>query len=220
LKYIIGYVIILTMRSENKSSGQEQLSFIEAARRTQIIECAIETIATLGYAQASLAQIAKRAGISKGVIFYHFTNKEELIERIVTDIYIAGMCFMAPQIEAQSTMSSKLRAYIRTNVEFISSHRTQMVALVNIMTSVRTEQGTLRYDATAEEPILIALEDLLRKGQEEGEFRKFDTRVMAVMIRRAIDALPGLLAANRELDLEPYKREMITLFDLATRKSE
>jgi len=38
------------------------------------------------------------------------------------------------------------------------------------------------------------------------------------MIRRAIDALPGLLSANRELDLEPYKREMVTLFDLATRK--
>jgi len=206
------------MRSENKSSGQDRLTFIEAARRTQIVECAIETIATMGYTQASLAQIAKRAGISKGVILYHFANKEELIERVVTDIYIAGACFMAPHIEAQSTMSNKLRAYLQSNVEFISSHRTQMVALVNIMTSVRTEQGKLRYDVTAEEPILFALEELLRQGQQEGEFRMFDTRVMAVIIRRAIDALPGLLAADSNLDLEPYKRELVEMFELATRK--
>jgi TetR/AcrR family fatty acid metabolism transcriptional regulator len=210
----------LTMSSENKSSGQDQLSFIEAARRKQIVECAIETIAALGYTQASLAQIAKRAGISKGVISYHFSNKEKLIEQVVTDIYIAGACFMAPQIEAQSTTASKLRAYIQTNIEFIGTHRTQMVALVNIMTSMRTEQGKLRYDVTAEEPILAALEELLRKGQQDGDFRMFDTRVMAVIIRRAIDALPALLAADPGLNLEPYKRELVTLFELATRKRE
>jgi len=209
------------MRSENRSVGQEEpLSFIEVARRRQIVECAIETIAKLGYAQSSLAQIAKRAGISKGVILYHFANKDELIEQVVTDIYIAGVYFMLPKIEVQSTTSDKLRAYIQTNVDFISNHRIQVVALVNIMTSVRNEQGKLRYDVTAEEPILSALEELLRIGQQEGEFRKFDTRVMAVLIRRAIDALPGLLSANRDLDLEPYKREMVTLFDLATRKND
>ena len=43
------------------------MSFIEKARRTQIVECAIETIAEVGYAQASLGQIAKRAQISKGL---------------------------------------------------------------------------------------------------------------------------------------------------------
>ena len=59
---------ILTMRIKDKPDGQSRPTFTEAARRIQIIECAIETLATLGYAQASLAHIAKRAGISKGVI--------------------------------------------------------------------------------------------------------------------------------------------------------
>ena len=54
----------LTMRIKDKPDGQNRPTFTEAARRTQIIECAIETLATLGYAQASLAHIAERAGIS------------------------------------------------------------------------------------------------------------------------------------------------------------
>ncbi|WP_338106680.1 TetR/AcrR family transcriptional regulator [Psychrobacillus psychrodurans] len=68
------------MSKKNKSTNQKEMSFIEKARRNQIVECAIETIAEIGYAQASLGQIAKRAKISKGVISYHFANKEELLD--------------------------------------------------------------------------------------------------------------------------------------------
>jgi len=58
----------------------------------------------------------------------------------------------------------------------------------------------------------------LRKGQHEGEFRAFDLRVMAVTIRRAIDALPPLFIANPDLDASLYARELVTLFDRATCK--
>lgn len=83
MTYLGQLCYISSMRTKNASGGQKRPSFIEAARRAQIIECAIETIAMLGYAQASLAQIAKRAGISKSVITYHFTGEEELIEQVV-----------------------------------------------------------------------------------------------------------------------------------------
>lgn len=208
---------ILAMRTKIKSDGQARPSFIEAARRAQIIECTIETIATLGYTQASLAQIAKRAGISKGVITYHFTNKEELIEQVVTEIYTAAVQVVTPQIAAQPTNALMLQAYIRSAVDYIGTHRMQMVALLEIVLNFRTADGKLRYNGT-EEWILTALEALLRQGQEEGEFRAFDLRVMAVTIRRAIDAVAPLFAANPNLDVESYAQELVTLFDRATRK--
>ena len=67
------------MRSEKGAGGQKPRSFIEEARRAQIISSAIEVIAELGFARASLAQIARHAGISKGVISYHFAGGEVLI---------------------------------------------------------------------------------------------------------------------------------------------
>lgn len=51
-------------------SSDAPWSFVEGARRAQIVQCMIEIIASLGYAQASLASIAERAGISKGVMGY------------------------------------------------------------------------------------------------------------------------------------------------------
>jgi len=205
------------MRTKDKSDGQNRPTFTEAARRVQLIECAIETIATLGYAQASLAQIAKRAGISKGVIIYYFSSKEELIEQVVTEIYTAAVQAVTPQITAQPTTQLRLQAYIRSAVDYIGTHRMRMVALLEIALNFRTADGKLRYRGT-EEWVLTALEALLRQGQEDGEFRAFDLRVMAVTIRRAIDAVAPLLAAHPNLDTDSYARELVTLFDRATRK--
>lgn len=206
------------MQTKNKTTDQNYRSSIEAARRAHIIASAIETIAALGYAQASLAQIARRAGISKSVISYHFTNKDELIEQVVTDTYTSALLFILPKIPTQASASDQLQAYIQADVEFIGTHRMQVAALVEIMTNFRTGDGKLRYDVQAEEPILAGLEAFLRKGQQDGDFRTFDTRVMAVTMRRAIDALPHLLTSNPDLDLDAYARELVALFDRATRK--
>jgi AcrR family transcriptional regulator len=206
------------MQTKETSDGQKRPTFIEAARRAQLIECAIETMATLGYAQASLAQVAKRANISKSVITYYFTSKEELIEQVVTEIYTAAVQAVTPQIAAQPTARLRLQAYIRSAVDYIGTHRMRMVALLEIVLNFRTADGKLRYSGTTQEWILTALEALLRQGQEEGDFRAFDLRVMAVTIRRAIDAVAPLLAAHPNLDTDSYARELVTLFDRATRK--
>src|SRR6266567_2719673 len=205
------------MRTKDKPNDQHHPTFTEAARRAQIIECAIETIATLGYAQASLAQIAKQAAISKGVITYYFTSKEELLEQAAPEIYTAAVQAVTPQIAAQPTAQRRLQAYIRSAVDYIGTHRTWMVALLEIALNFRTADGKLRYRGT-EEWILTALEALLHQGQEEGEFRAFDLRVMAVTIRQAIDAVAPLLAAHPTLDTDSYAQELVTLFDRATRK--
>lgn len=205
------------MKTKNKPDGQKRPSFIETARRTQIIECAIQAIATLGYAQASLAQIAKRAGISKGVITYYFSSKEELIDQVVKDMYSAATSFMEPQIAAESTALAKLRAYLRSNIAYIASHRTQMMAIIEIVLNVRSEEGQLRYHPGTEASDLKALEAILRQGQAAGEFRDFDPWVMAVTIRGAIDAMGRFLVAHPDVSGESYAQELVTLFDRATR---
>jgi AcrR family transcriptional regulator len=57
----------LAVRPENSPTGQQR-SFIEEARRRQIIASAVEVISEVGFGNASLARIAEHAGISKGVI--------------------------------------------------------------------------------------------------------------------------------------------------------
>ena len=84
------------MRSKSSTPVREEPTFIEAARRTQIVMCAIETLAEVGFQRASLAEIAKHAGISKSVISYYFASKDDLIAQVVTAVYETARAVMLP----------------------------------------------------------------------------------------------------------------------------
>jgi hypothetical protein len=68
-------------------------------------------------------------------------------------------------------------------------------------------------------PNLTRIEELLRSGQAAGEFREFPTRPMAVAISQAIDGVLLQLVTDPGLDLGLFARELVTIFDLATRRN-
>jgi hypothetical protein len=111
-----------------------------------------------------------------------------------------------------------LRAYIEAHIEYISQHVTEMMALAEIGLNARTADGQPPLASLTGEPALNPLIRLLRQGQEAGEFRDFDARVVAITIRRAIDGTARLLIGQPDLDVGHYTHELVTLFDHATRK--
>ncbi|MCU9614206.1 TetR family transcriptional regulator [Caldibacillus lycopersici] len=209
------------MNKKNKSTKQKEMSFIEKARRAQIVKCAIETIAEVGYAQASLGQIAKRANISKGVISYHFANKEELLEQIPIEYYLAWQAYITPRIEAQKSPKEKLQVYIEANLAFIDENRQHVFAVIETVSNKRTDDGKLQFAADHDEAILLPIESILTQGIQEGVFREFtksSARVMALTIRSAIDGFTLELTRNPHLDVQEYTRELVTIFDKSTKK--
>ncbi len=210
------------MRSEINPTGQEPgRTFTETARRAQIIAAAIDTIAGLGYGQASLARIAEAAGTSKGVILYHFGGKDELIRGLVAELVAKGTAYMQPRIEAAPAGAGKLRAYIESNLAFMRENRNHVVAIVEIALNARTADGSRLYDFSVQDAGVAALQQLLAHFQATGEFRAdFDPYVMAMAVRAAIDAVPVRLARNPALDVGHHARELADLFDLATRPGE
>ena len=199
---------------EQGATDEGRQSFIEAARRAQIIECAIDAIAELGFAQASLAQIAKRAGVSTGVISYYFAGKDDLIREVAAHVYEVGRILIEPRVDEQPDARSALHAFIEASVDFIGAKPRYPVAIMNIS---RAGGEGPRFDRSVEEPRRVGYTNILRWGQEVGLFRTFDIAVMAATIIEALDYVPHRLIAEPDLDLKAYARELVTLFDLATR---
>lgn len=63
--------------SAKTSQGPRKLS--RAARRVQLIEATIEVLAERGYARTTLSDVANRAGLSHGLVNFHFQSKELLL---------------------------------------------------------------------------------------------------------------------------------------------
>ncbi|QHC22579.1 TetR/AcrR family transcriptional regulator [Streptomyces sp. GS7] len=211
------------MRSKNRASGKQERTFIEEARRAQLVDCAIKAIAELGLHRASLAEIARRAGITKQAIFYHFATRDALIHEVLAVVTRQGAEFMAERSRRQPTPADELRAYIEANVEYIATHRDRVRALVSIAMNFTDEDGRSRLlplDASVYGDSLAPLQDILRRGQEQGHFGEFATRTMAMTIRASIDAIGPQLGALPELDLDGYARDLVQLFGRATAKDE
>ncbi|TCC44837.1 TetR family transcriptional regulator [Kribbella pittospori] len=193
-------------------------SITTAARRTQIVRAAIDTIAELGYDKASYARITERAGLSSPrLISYHFTNKDDLIRQILVDIYTTAAQMLTERIEREDTAAGRLLAYLEANVEFLREYPREVVVLTAIGPHLRDDTGKPYTSASAQEPDVQALEALLREGQRASEFRDFDTRSMSIMIRGAITAAVQRLHHEHGLDLDTYQQELVTTFALATR---
>jgi AcrR family transcriptional regulator len=200
----------------------EQRTFIENARRQQIVVAAIDTIAEVGYGQASLARIAARIGISKGVISYHFAGKDDLIKQVVIDVVEAGRAYILPRVLAESTGPAMLRAYIGSNLSFMREHRNYMVAVVEILRNgAFTTDGGRRVDGRDIDVAAHLLEEQLARLQAGGELRSdFDPGVMAVAIRATIDVVPHRLVLDPDFDIDKYASEIANIFDLATRAKD
>jgi AcrR family transcriptional regulator len=175
------------MQSNLELDGQR--TFIEEARRRQIVETAIQTIATQGFSQASLAEIAKMAGISKGVISYHFDGKDELVEEILRSLVRKPAEFVKERVSQAKTPLEKLRAYIAANFEFMKAHRTGYVALVDLWGNRGAGSRPSSLNTEAYEPSRHYLAHILEEGQKTGELRALAVRPTACLIQAAIDGV-------------------------------
>jgi hypothetical protein len=69
------------------------------------------------------------------------------------------------------------------------------------------------------EPAVRPLQEILRRGQEEGAFGYFDTRTMAWAIRTLVDGVSRRRALDPEFDFDTCIDETVGLVDRATRKA-
>lgn len=183
-------------------------------RRTQIVAAAIAVIAEVGYPRTSFARIAEHAGLSSTrLISYHFAGKQDLNAAIVAHVLDAIGRAVGARVRAETTAAGMLRAYLEGTVDFIAHHRAPMKALAELLLN-----GGMTYGPAEDAAVVSHVEQILRLGQERGEFRAFDPRVLATTVQRSVDGLPFLLDAVPDLDTEAYAAELVTLFTLGTRR--
>lgn len=207
------------MRSISLDSDSDQSStFIGDARRQQLVEATIASVAEEGYAGASLAKVGKRAGISKSVVVYHFRDKDRLLEETVARIFSDIWEFVRPGFEEETSARGQLRTFIESEFAYMEQNRERLLAVAYILANHRDQSGAFYLRDQAEKSFMEGIGAVLERGQKSGEFRDFALVPMAATIMHAINGALAQWTIDPSLDLRVYERELATLFDLATRK--
>lgn len=178
--------------------------------------CAIEVIAEIGLARASTVRIAQRAGVSRGVLTYHFRDRAELVEHVVQAVYDLGAEFLVPRMAHASTPKDQLMTFIGGSVELYAAHPTELAALTEIYADARATDGVSRARHQRHAREMSEIAGVLRAGQQQGQFRAFDVDVMCAAVRGALDQALAHVAGGA--DPEPYATELTAIFDAATKR--
>ncbi len=210
------------MRTTSRDQAAGDSTFTQQKRRDQLVDCMIEVIADVGFARASVGELARRAGVSKGVVSYHFAAKDDLIRAVISDVIGSMAEYLEPRLMAAEPARLPERfiaAYVTAWAGYYRSHARQVLALVRIFNAFRDESGRPNPAFGARAGEVAALEQVLRTGQDMGRLGSFDPHVMASAIKAAVDDLLTQFVNDPDLDLEGYAAQLVALFERATRPS-
>lgn len=145
-------------------------------RPKEITEAAFEAFAEKGYAATRVEEVAKRAGVSKGLLYLYFRTKEELFKAVVRSLVM-------PRIDAldASIDTSRLSAEEFLRGPFLDFVRTLPGSPVAVVIRLMIAEGPKHpdlvqfyWDNIVSRGLAI-IRGLLERGVADGEFRR--TRV-------------------------------------------
>lgn len=102
----------------------EDFNKIRKRSRQTIMEVALELFSNKGYHATSISQIAKVAGISKGLIYNYFDSKEALLRAIMMDAFEEGSELATNELNRKDAPHTRLK-YIIEGFAFMIKNRTK-----------------------------------------------------------------------------------------------
>jgi len=96
--------------------------FAETIRREQVIFAAYELAAELGLRAVTIRDVAARAGMSPGLVLFHFTSKEQLVLELLDWVLATTTVLrVGPEIEAIAAPLDRFVALLTQELERLSA---------------------------------------------------------------------------------------------------
>lgn len=178
-------------------------------RKKQIINSAISVLTGIGYVKTTLSKIAQNINISTGLISYHFSGKEDLMQNTLRYLVLEERVFIQERVEKEKSNINKLITYIKASLAYQAAYRDNNIALLEIVFNARTPENIPYYlvDIDEKDALDDLLDEILRNGVSAKEFVDIDPKVIAVIVRGAISG--SILKTKDELNLEVYTEKVI-----------
>ena len=139
--------------------------------RREILRVAEEIFARKGYSGTSTREIAEAAGVTKGLLFYHFQTKERLYLTVIESIMKA-----LHQIAVPPTDSVDRIAHIRTFIDGWTDLLAEHPHIPKLIVRELMDEGKFQRKIIDEymKPLYDFGYDFVKAGIAEGVFRPID----------------------------------------------
>lgn len=180
--------------------------------RERIIQTALRVFLAEGYAGASLKEVARQAGVTKGGIYHYFESKEELFAEAVAFLTGGMREWSAARFgsigtarEALAALLGSARPMADAFAELVGedrgSHAHSFLSV--LLDAARRSEAVRRRMAGVYAETRANLERLLADAQERGEIRgDIDCATLALEINAFMEGILLLAQLDDSLDLD------------------
>ncbi len=152
-------------------------------RPQEITEAALAAFAEQGYAATRVDDVAKRAGVSKGLLYLYFKTKEELFKAVVRSLVVPKIDALTASIDTSELSAEEfLRGPFLEFVKKMPGSPVSVVIRLLIAEGPKHPDLVQFYWDNVVSRGLATITELLERGVSNGEFR-----------RSAVNELPHLL---------------------------
>jgi TetR/AcrR family transcriptional regulator, fatty acid metabolism regulator protein len=155
-------------------------------KRRRILDAAVRAFARKGYHACRVGEIASEAGVAYGLVYHYFTSKDEILETIFRDTWTT----MLTAIEAVEEEDEPAAEQLRKVAAIVLRTWKRDPDLVRVLVREVTRSPHIQREVEEIEQAYAALQRIVRRGQERGEFRTdLEPRLAALIVYGALEEI-------------------------------
>ncbi|HDP74622.1 MAG TPA: TetR/AcrR family transcriptional regulator [Bacteroidales bacterium] len=182
---------------------KQQVEAIRQQRVMQILDAALNVFAHKGFHSATIADIAQKAGVSKGLLYHYYSSKEELLSHIV----IAGMNNLVEKFDENHDgvlTDTEMELFINDMFRKIIENRNywKLYLLVMLQPNVFSKELMQKLESIYEPVVAILIQYFRRKGYPNPDME-------FMMLHALSDGIIINYITNEDFPLDAIKNEII-----------
>lgn len=161
----------------------------EAERRKALLKAAFREVAEKGFSEVTLDDIARRAGVSKGVTLYYFDSKEDLFRELFGWLIDSIHGRMREAVAAEADPVAKVRALVALIFPSASKNRAFFRAFVDFCGLAARREAFREVNERFYAGCREIDGGIVAEGMRRGAFRVRDAQEAGSTMRAIFDGL-------------------------------
>lgn len=162
---------------------------VAAERKDQIVKATVECITKFGYHNFSMQDVARAAGVSKGIIHYYFLNKDDLMMSVLAKVAGDIEDALHKVMIDSDNPEKRLRIFMEVVFDVVIKSREYYQVNMDFWTQINQKEEIREIIATHYQKFRETAQKVVEEGMSKGDFKKMDSFDIAAYIIGAIDGL-------------------------------
>lgn len=180
-------------------------------RIQQIIDNAVLEFIEKGYEGTSMESIARRAGLSKGGLYYHFNSKDEILIE-ANNRFMQPVILLMEKSRIIPSPTEGLRMYIKKYLRHWTTHTQELTFSFLSIYKLMSYEDIWPEMETYTDYIQSFFKEMLSKGIASDEFREHDSDSRALAMMASLDGITPYIIMSRKLTISNVAESFIQTY--------